>query len=262
MGNQIRVLADTFVRGAAVLFGSKLPEVLAVNPFRDWPAPETPSLGSDDFYVAFEDAFRGTPATIATRQAQYLPWIQEGVSATGNLPVLDAGFGRGELLHTLRTEGITSRGIDLNAASCQAMAHEGFDVACSDINTYLGKCHEATLSAVVSNSVIEHMEPADASRFLSLAVRAVAPGGCVIIETNNPECAYALGQFWLDLTHVRPYHALTVAFHLRTLGCARTSIVYAAPVSRAHRVPGTSAANYQEYVVVGFKDDRVSDQRR
>jgi O-antigen chain-terminating methyltransferase len=262
MGNPIRSFVDTVVRGGAVLLGSKLPETLAVEPFEEWPSPASTDLTTDDLYIAFEDAFRGTPEEIAARQSRYLPWIREAVSASSGLPVLDAGFGRGELLSALRAEGIGVRGVDLNAASCEAMQRQGFEVFCSDVNEYLGQCDEGTLSAVVSNSVIEHMEPGDALRFLGLATRAIGPGGAVIVETNNPECAYALGQFWLDLTHVRPYHALTVSFHLRCLGCTRTSIVYTGPVSRAHRVPGVSAANYQEYVVVGFKGSSAAVQTR
>ncbi|MDO9556425.1 MAG: class I SAM-dependent methyltransferase [Coriobacteriia bacterium] len=238
----------------AVLLRAELPEVLEITPFQDRSPRDYGDLDQDGRYVLFEDAFRGAPSEIAVRQSRYLPWIREGVSASGGLPVLDAGFGRGEFLRALRDEGIVVRGVDLNASSCASLIDEGFDVTCRDVNAYLKDCQEAEYSAVVSNSVIEHMEPDDALEFLRLATRAVAPGGCVVVETNNPECAFALGQFWLDPTHTRPYHALTVTFHLRSCGCSRATVTYACPVSRAHRVPGTHPCNYQEYAAVGFKE--------
>jgi hypothetical protein len=81
----------------------------------------------------------------------------------------------------------------------------------------------------------------------------VAPGGCVVLETINPECLFGLESFWLDLTHVRPYHADCVGFYLGRLGFTRIVRMYTSLVPEGMRVPDRPTANYIEYAVIAFR---------
>lgn len=243
------------LRNVRTLFwGRVIPETYSVPLGEEWPSIRIREDQPDETYRQFEEVYRGSQTLVATRQARFVPAIRRAAERTNGLPVLDAGCGRGEVLGLLREAGIAATGVDINPSSCDALAAQGFDVQLADANEWLRGVPEASLAAVVSNSVIEHMEPDQAIAFFFAAERAIAPGGCLIVETNNPECPIALGQFWLDLTHVRPYHAGTLAFLARGLGMRDVSIVYDAPVARAHRVYGSTPYNYQEYTMVAFKE--------
>jgi 2-polyprenyl-3-methyl-5-hydroxy-6-metoxy-1,4-benzoquinol methylase/glycosyltransferase involved in cell wall biosynthesis len=150
-------------------------------------------------YHAFEDVFRGPEDMIRERQRRYVPLLADDV------PVLDAGCGRGEFLDILREAGIAARGVDLDpelVAYCRAKGHE--DVVQGDLVEVLEGIDEGSLGAVVSMQVIEHLPEPDVLRMLTAAHRALRPGGALVLETVNPHSPRALKAFWVDLTHQHP----------------------------------------------------------
>jgi SAM-dependent methyltransferase len=51
---------------------------------------------------------------------------------------------------------------------------------------------------------VEHMPFARLEALLAAALRALRPGGLLIVETVNPHAPDAMKGFWLDPTHERP----------------------------------------------------------
>jgi predicted SAM-dependent methyltransferase len=65
------------------------------------------------------------------------------------------------------------------------------------------------LGGIFFSHVIEHLAPSQVVEFLSLARRALRPGGRLIIVTPNVADVWTMTElFWLDTTHVRPYPIL------------------------------------------------------
>jgi O-antigen chain-terminating methyltransferase len=72
---------------------------------------------------------------------------------------------------------------------------------------HLAALPPASLGAVVSFHMVEHLPPQAVDRLLALAFTALRPGGVLILETPNPlSMVVAARNFWLDPTHVRPLH--------------------------------------------------------
>jgi glycosyltransferase involved in cell wall biosynthesis len=149
-------------------------------------------------YFDFESTFRGPEARVRDIQRAYLPLL------IGHPPVLDVGFGRGELLDLLREAGIDARGIDVDAGMVEHVRAKGHDVALGDVNEYLREQEAGTLGAIVALEVIEHL-PYDAlMEFFGLARSRLREDGLLLFETVNPHAVHAMKAFWVDPTHEHP----------------------------------------------------------
>jgi SAM-dependent methyltransferase len=205
-------------------------------------------------YVDFESVFRGSESEISQRQGKYMDWASAAIAEVGpTRPFLDVGAGRGEFLRLLGAAGVSAIGVDTNAANVAALQANGLEAVCSDANSYLRSLSPCSLGGIAANSVVEHMTPEYLIDFIELAYSRLAPGGCVILETNNPENTHALGAFWLDMTHVRPYHAASLSLQLDLAGFTGVKTNYTSPAPEFSRVRGAPSANYLEYVVIARK---------
>jgi O-antigen chain-terminating methyltransferase len=157
-----------------------------------------------------EGAFRGSEEMIRERQRQYV-----GLFA-GRSPVLDLGCGRGEFLGLLRDSGIHALGVDLDVDMVEHCRSLGHQVLRGDAHSHLRSLGRGTLGGIFCAQVVEHMAPGEVVALISDAARTLRPGGVLVLETVNPRSFAALSSFYLDLTHVRPYDALSV-MHLMAM---------------------------------------------
>lgn len=155
-------------------------------------------------YLELERRYRGTEEEIRERAAVYLPTLARIPAGS---TVLDLGCGRGEALALFSEHGHVSRGVDASERMVGLCRERGLSAAAGDLLTALAAEPEASLGAVVSFHVIEHLPPAALDRLVRLAWRALKPGGALILETPNPlSLIVAARNFWLDPTHQRPVH--------------------------------------------------------
>jgi O-antigen chain-terminating methyltransferase len=201
----------------------------------DAAAPGPVTLNTDALdshkYVAFEDQFRGATDEIKQRVAEYLPLF------AGASDVLDVGCGRGEFLVLLREQGITARGIDVNAAMVDVCREQGLDAHHVDALAYLRAQPDGALGGVFAAQVIEHLEPSYLTQLLDAAFNALRPGSPIVLETINPGCWFAFFESYIrDLTHVRPIHPDTLKYLLIATGFQRIEIRYRAPYPEAEKL--------------------------
>jgi glycosyltransferase involved in cell wall biosynthesis/SAM-dependent methyltransferase len=162
---------------------------------------ETLGFRSDETrggYRGFEDLFRGSEEMIRTRQSVYLDLLGD------RRPVLDAGCGRGEFLDLLAERGVPARGVDLDPEMVERCREKGHEVEHGSLLAALEETPPASLGAIFSAQVIEHLDFADLQQLLRLALSRLQPGGLLIAETVNPHSAAALKAFWVDPTHKIP----------------------------------------------------------
>ena len=201
----------------------------AAESARPAPPPDEapPARGTglpEGFYLRFEEEFRGPEAAIRERQTSYAAFFR---GAPGS--VLDCGCGRGEFLRVLAEAGVPSYGVDSNRVAVELARRHAVDARAGDAFTHL-RGLEGSLGGVSALQFVEHLEPPSVYEFLGLCRRALAPGGRLLLETINPDSAYALRAFRLDPTHRWPVPAGTLELMAREAGFQEREIEWLSPV--------------------------------
>jgi glycosyltransferase involved in cell wall biosynthesis/2-polyprenyl-3-methyl-5-hydroxy-6-metoxy-1,4-benzoquinol methylase len=142
--------------------------------------------GSDDAeeHRAFEDVSRGPEEYVRERQREYISIID------GREPVLDFGCGRGEFLDLLRDAGVPFVGVDNDpgmVSRCHEKGHS--EVIQADGLVYLRDVPDASLGAIFTAQVIEHLAEPELRELLALGREKLKPDGVLIAETVNPHSA-------------------------------------------------------------------------
>jgi SAM-dependent methyltransferase len=169
-------------------------------------------------YFGYEARMRAPTEEIRERQRPYVELLRE------HAPVLDVGCGRGELLALLRDASIDASGVDADADMVAFALGEGLDVRQADLIAALTEVDEGAFGAVTALQIVEHLPPGTLLQFLSLARRALRPGGLLVAETINPATPAALRHFFADLTHAQPLVPETLELLARQAGFAHTEI--------------------------------------
>ncbi len=175
-------------------------------------------------YFQLERQFRGTEEQIRQRQSFYLPFFR------GCRKVLDIACGRGEFLELMRQAGAEARGVDLDATMVARCREKGLEVERADVFEFLGKISDGSLSGIFSSQFVEHLEPADYTYLVGQCVAKLAPGGVLVIETQNPECLAIFSQsFFIDPTHVKPIPPAQLRFLFSEQGLGQITTHFLSP---------------------------------
>lgn len=159
----------------------------------------------DGMYVEFERRFRGNPELIRARMQPHLAWVREAAAGTRERPVLDIGCGAGDWLDLLRAEHFIAKGVDTNRIFVELCRGRGLDASLGDGIRVLRDLPDNTCGALTSIHVVEHLPFESLINLLDEALRVLAPGGVLILETPNPEnLTVATLGFYMDPTHRNP----------------------------------------------------------
>ncbi len=175
-----------------------------------------------DFYRAFEDRHRGSRELILERVQVYLPFISPLLTIYSPAAALDLGCGRGEWLQTAGAAGFQAHGVDLDQGMLQACLELGLSVTHGDAIALLCAQPNESLCVISGFHVAEHMPFEQLNILVREALRALKPGGVLILETPNPEnLVVGTANFYLDPTHQRPIPPLLLEFLPQHHGFAR-----------------------------------------
>lgn len=194
-------------------------------------------LLSDFDYFNFEEEFRGTAEKIKKHQSRYLEYFKNCRN------VLDIGSGRGEFLTLLKENNIKSFGVDNNRYAVAAGKKSGLKIIYGQIPEYLRALKEKTLDGVFISHLVEHLEPAVLVELVARLYEKMKKDSCLVIETVNPFSFYALANFYLDLTHIRPIPPKTLEFLAAKNGFKKMKIEWLSPVPQKERLEKFSARN-------------------
>lgn len=216
----------------------------------------------EEFYIVFEDKFRGTREEIINRVRVYLPTIQKAGAGTKNFPVIDIGCGRGEWLQLLKNENFIAYGVDLNETMVEQCKKDGLRVTHADALEFLHNVHDVSIGAVTGFHIIEHL-PFDVwKRLFSESFRILKSGGVVIFETPNPDnLIVGANTFYYDPTHRNPLPNPLVKFVAEQCGF-KVDVMNLHPFEEENLVKeGTETTNRlnhylygpRDYAIVGWK---------
>ncbi len=193
----------------------------------------------DQFYVAFEDRFRGSRELIRERVAVHLPYVR--ASAAASELTVDLGCGRGEWLEVLRENGFRARGVDSNLVMIEMCRERGLDVVSADALTFLRSLPDASVGAVTGFHIVEHLPFEVLLQFLFESQRVLKSGGMAIFETPNPRnIQVAACNFYLDPTHRNPVPSQLLKYLLEACGLCRVEIL------ELHPEPGRLIRDHSE----------------
>jgi O-antigen chain-terminating methyltransferase len=205
-------------------------------------APSRPETGMD--YAGFEDHMRDS-RIIKDRQRGYLKYF------AGRAPVIDVGCGKGEFLELMREAGIEAKGLDLDLDMVLQCREKGLDVERCDAIDYLAGQPDGTVGGIFSAQVIEHLTSAQLSALITLSWRKLAPGAIMVLETLNPESLFVHYKwFWMDPSHVRLVHPLTLQLMLESAGFSQLSCRLTSPPVDVFPIPplqGNGTAALEEF---------------
>lgn len=184
------------------------------------PKTLTHDIQFDDFYVAFEERFRGNRESVKMTLGMYLPYLEAFESEKKNFAAVDIGCGRGEWLELLKDEGYENvKGVDGNAIMVEQCKELGLNALQSDALTFLSEQEHETLHLVSAFHLIEHLPFEIARILLGSAFRCLHSGGMIILETPNlRNILVGACDFYLDPTHKTPIHPATLKFLLEEAG--------------------------------------------
>jgi len=160
---------------------------------------------SDAFYTSLEEKFRGEPSDIKNRLRVYLPFVLPTIALSPDAAIFDLGCGRGEWLTLMQEQGISATGIDMNALSVQGCQSKGLNALHADAMATLDELDENSVAVITGFHIAEHLTFEVLLELCFKAIRALIPGGLLILETPNPEnILVGSHTFYLDPSHQRP----------------------------------------------------------
>lgn len=161
-------------------------------------------------YLRLEERFRGQRDTIKQMQSIFVQFFE------GCNNVLDIGCGRGEFLEILKDNGIGAYGIDMDKDMVDYCRSKGLDVEMADALTYLEELDDKSIDGIFLDQVVEHLEPNYMIKMLTICYEKMSYGSRILIGTVNPLSFGSLVNFYIDLTHQKPIHPLTLEFLLES----------------------------------------------
>jgi SAM-dependent methyltransferase len=191
---------------------------------RSLPEPLSPQAleklprAMDAMYAEFEEVFRGPSVHVTEVVKEYLPDV---LALDRHGPIVDLGSGRGEWLELLKDAGVDAYGVDLNQEFVEQCQARGLKVLLADACEHLAGVSERSLSAVTAFHLVENVSIDRVIELIDLSVRALQPGGLLILETPNPEnLVVGASSFYVDPSHVRPLPPDLLAFLVEARGLA------------------------------------------
>lgn len=137
----------------------------------------------------------------------------------GCVNVIEVASGQGFFLDMLKEASIGAIGVEADGGLCAAARARGLKVEQGDFFSFLRQSQAGTYDGAMASHIVEHFLPERVEELLALLQRAVRPGSQLVILTPNiANLRRAVGDFWRDPTHVRPYPVSALSKLLRRTG--------------------------------------------
>lgn len=170
-------------------------------------------------YFDFENYFRGSREHIKNTQRIYLSYFQNCKN------VVDIGCGRGEFLELLQENQIEAIGVDCYDEFVDYCCSKGLNAVCGDAIEYLERSEE--VDGIFAGQLVEHLQTEQVIRLCKVAYEKLKAGGYAIFETPNPtSLAIYTNSFYIDPSHVKPVHPLTLKYFMEKAGFRDIKILY------------------------------------
>ncbi len=204
------------------------------------PAPLTENVYSGIDYFDFENHFRGSIQSIRESQKQYVNYFK------GRKNVIDLGCGRGEFLELLKENDIDAQGVDLYEEFVEMCRLKGLKATQADAMDFLRK--QEKVGGIFAAQLIEHLSTGQLVMLCELAYEKLEDGAFIVLETQNPQSlSIYINAFYVDPSHNKPVHPLTVEYILRKAGFQEIEIIYTDESRPQMTIPPIQQENMDEF---------------
>jgi SAM-dependent methyltransferase len=149
-------------------------------------------------------------------------------------PILEIGAGTGLFLEVCREAGLDAWGFDASPAAVESCRRRQLQVEKGAVPQYLADLPPHSATCVAAFQVVEHLPLKYLYDTLAHCFRILTPGGRLILETINPESAYAVAlSYRSDPSHRILLHPRLLAYAAERFGFRDPVIKYAFPLEPA-----------------------------
>ncbi|SFP37606.1 O-antigen chain-terminating methyltransferase [Butyrivibrio proteoclasticus] len=181
-------------------------------------------------YFDFENHFRGPRDQIKEVQKIYLPYFENCKN------VIDLGCGRGEFTELLHENGIGVTGVDMYLPYVEYMKMRHLPAIYGDALEYIRS--QESVDGIFLGQVVEHMPIEKVIEVLNVAYEKLLPGSYLIMETPNPMClAVFTNSFYMDPSHSKPVHPLTLQYLTQKAGFSEVNILFTESSRMPDKIP-------------------------
>ena len=205
-------------------------------------------------YEKFENHFRGSKEDIKNRQRIYIPYFQ------GKGSIVDLGCGRGEFLELMKENNIHAVGVDLYADFVAECQKKNLNVVNGDALEFIAGQERESLGGIFAAQLAEHLKTTDLVRLCREAYDKLQFGGRFILETPNPTClAIYTNFFYVDPTHFRPVHPMTLEYILRDAGFTSIEVLFTDCSRVGYRLPLLNMEDVSNSQEINAAIDKLTD---
>ena len=191
----------------------------------------------NDYYLSFEERFRGSQELITQRAEEYLSYLDPEVES-----LLDIGCGRGEWVGLLQRNSIDAMGIDLNEAMLAAGRKAGVkNLRAIDAFAFFKESPADSFDCITAFHIVEHIPFEQLFYFFEELRRIAKPNAQIFIETPNPaNIMVGAYTFYKDPTHLNPLPSEVIAFMMEHLGFGDLRVEFLHPFDPQQRLSETT----------------------
>ena len=180
-----------------------------------------------DFYLQFENKFRGSRQNIIKKLSIYDSLIELFIQENTDISLLDIGCGRGEWLEKWRDIIPNSMGIEKDINMINLCKGLGLRIIEGEAIEILSTFENRSISVITIFHLIEHLDTNYLHTLLSECYRVLLPNGLLIIETPSIDnLQVASRTFYLDPTHINPINPDAMIFILEKSGFIKAKYYY------------------------------------
>ena len=217
-----------------------------------------------DFYLQFENKFRGNRETIASKLSIYDSLIELYVENHTEISLLDIGCGRGEWLEKCKEIIPQSLGIEQDINMINLCQNLGLNVISGDAIEVLRELHSGSQSVISIFHMIEHLGCEELNLLLDECYRVLKDDGLMIVETPSIDNLLVSSKlFYIDSTHVTHINPDRIKFELESIGFSQANYYFinGGPLQNAESRKLTRILNgvAQDLLIVACKGQSLSN---
>ncbi len=217
-----------------------------------------------DFYLEFENKFRGNRDNIINKLSIYDSLIDLYIRNNKKISLLDIGCGRGEFLQRWNKRIPNSIGIEQDKNMINLCESLGLNILKGEALEILYSLESSSISLITIFHMIEHIESKKLTLLLEQCHRVLKDDGIFIMETPSIDNLLVSSKlFYIDSTHINHINPDRIIFDIECAGFIKANYYFinGGPLQEASSLKLTRVLNgvAQDLSIIACKSQEIAD---